>query len=159
MTRDCFHTTMVLTQPIRRGIMLDKYLCFHTTMVLTQQSWVPRSSLIGLRFHTTMVLTQRSITCKNRRQSSTFPYHYGSHATDYLERPSAVFTWCFHTTMVLTQRWPKPACKAIFCVRFHTTMVLTQPNTCPTTYTSSTCFHTTMVLTQQCLLWNLQPRL
>jgi len=52
-------------------------------MVLTQPTG-PASRLIFkiLRFHTTMVLTQLCLTLPIYGRCLTFPYHYGSHATE-----------------------------------------------------------------------------
>ena len=77
------------------------------------------------RFHTTMVLTQRSTHCNSRRVYSRFPYHYGSHATVYLNgKLDAV-----HVSIPLwfSRNWASLIEVAQLVPSFHTTMVLTQP--------------------------------
>ncbi len=63
---------------------------------------------------------------KVKSLAPTFPYHYGSYATDL---KSLATIWCvqrFHTTMVLTQLIGAAAALTAVLLCFHTTMVLTQ---------------------------------
>ena len=60
-SESCFHTTMVLTQPL--GGDLRRHTC-------------------QTCFHTTMVLTQLCPPGPLRRSKNEFPYHYGSYATN-----------------------------------------------------------------------------
>jgi len=123
----CFHTTMVLTQrgqKMKRKIkaLMFPYhygshatyrngdprraaqLCFHTTMVLTQPYTLCICVYKHKSFHTTMVLTQRNPPKCRNLCVTTFPYHYGSHATRDAQTTTLIHLSRFHTTMVLTQR-------------------------------------------------------
>jgi len=79
----CFHTTMVLTQQHRIHCVVPGGQRFHTTMVLTQLTMlVSMFHPMQLCFHTTMVLTQRISAKDIAAGHYSFPYHYGSYATD-----------------------------------------------------------------------------
>jgi len=79
-------------------------LCFHTTMVLTQPLRTHRSHSGTHQFpyhygsHATKV---NPLTFSST--NAAFPYHYGSHATETYEYNPAANLTRFHTTMVLTQ--------------------------------------------------------
>ena len=55
-------------------------------MVLTQQKAWNTMAKADVCFHTTMVLTQRE-SYGFQDEHSSFPYHYGSHATGMLSVP------------------------------------------------------------------------
>jgi len=99
----CFHTTMVLTQQFH---LLESQFCslvfpYHYGSHATRRSqlylkhtkvsiplWFSRNSGFTKHdrynrpcFHTTMVLTQPTWKSSTTSNISTFPYHYGSHAT------------------------------------------------------------------------------
>ena len=79
----CFHTTMVLTQPTaghhrHRDIVVSIPLWFSRNEETSSSGRSSRES-----FHTTMVLTQRLTQNRALIAVSVFPYHYGSHATQY----------------------------------------------------------------------------
>ena len=202
-SRECFHTTMVLTQhtiwkwglwvffvsiplwfsrnPRSFPMLLRLSTCFHTTMVLTQ----PQKPKVKRRDNKVSIPLWFSRNSKSvnfgDQEFTSFPYHYGSHATWNMRRTTLRCLSSFHTTMVLTQqKGRRRESSKITC--FHTTMVLTQLNAGWIRYCNSKwvsiplwfsrnrvrvvrklstffSFHTTMVLTQRALsLWNVGGR-
>jgi len=118
-----FHTTMVLTQrDVYTSPAMSLVKSFHTTMVLTQHNSRGNLPLDIPSFHTTMVSIPLWFLRNERRlirwwqQGLTFPYHYGSYATEHL--PDDLYMKVgFHTTMVLTQHMTEiyrcPICNSV----------------------------------------------
>ena len=112
---------------LKKAIKWTIFRSFHTTMVLTQlKLGYGRPYWISC-FHTTMVLTQRiRNTWSNPWKMTTFPYHYGSHATEseylcHAWRTQFPYHYGSHAT------WMETWYLIFISLRFHTTMVLTQP--------------------------------
>jgi len=77
----CFHTTMVLTQPRRTSglrVLLHVSIPLWFSRNRRRKTWVLNSVFC---FHTTMVLTQLIFFVVVLAIATSFPYHYGSHAT------------------------------------------------------------------------------
>ena len=93
---------MVLTQPDAKLLKLIVKDCFHTTMVLTQLETDDTVQIGEWKFPYHYGSYATGTSSGRDTHANTFPYHYGSYATGYFHCEDPMYLR-FHTTMVLTQ--------------------------------------------------------